>query len=456
MIVTPEPMNPVIFEHVLNHLPCLLIRDFLIDLFTSSEKNTADLIEEGLAKPQADCYLYLGKFLNIDNTLHVITTFDGIQTSTGKETVSVKSLDVPANLHLAFRNSPVTLPPNAVANYKDDAPLKTTMGRVLLNYTILVHPFGDYIPYINSRWKIGAIEAEYIFDGLRLNKITVEQVKRYSMNLHFIGHFTELSVPTFTEKTLVIDPAVIARRDELLKQYAKEIAAGDEVVMNRIETELVNMDKKSIEGDSSTLFYDYTGGKSYNIHRKTMYIMGGMRPDFGSDGYAFIDNSLEDGWQIKNIPALYNSIRDATYSRAKETAKGGEVTNFLIRVFQNTRITEEDCKASRYLPVTLTKDIAEKFIYRNIIIDDAVVSLTEDNLHEYVGKTVMMRSPQYCQTGDGYCYVCMGQLFKTINTELLTMTAINVGRTFTIESLKKAHGKSSTSIKITSLNQFAI
>ena len=456
MIITPDPMNPVIFEHVLNNLPLLLVRDFLIDLFTGSEKNTATLAGDGMATPQIDCYIYQGKFLNIDNVLHVITALDGIQTSTGKDLIPVKSLGVPADQHLAFRNSPVMLPPNVVANYTGEEPLATTMGRVLLNYTILVSPFGDYIPYVNSRWKIGAIEAEYIFDGLRLNKITVEQVKRYSMNLHFIGHFTELSVPTFTEQTLVVNPAVIARRDELLKQYAKEIAAGDEVVMNKIETELVNMDKDSIKGDMSTLFYDYTGNKSYNIHRKTMYIMGGMRPDFGGDGYTFIDNSLEDGWQIKNIPALYNSIRDATYSRAKETAKGGEVTNFLIRVFQNTRITEEDCKATRYLPITLTKDIAEKFIYRNIIVDDVVVSLTEDNLSEYIGKTVMMRSPQYCQTGDGYCYVCMGQLFKTINTELLTMTAINVGRTFTIESLKKAHGKSSTSIKITSLNQFAI
>lgn len=456
MLITPDPVDPIIADHIFNHLSLLLNRDFLIDLFTNSEKHKAKLLKEDTALPQAECYLYTGKLLDIDNVLYTISEYEGTTLSTGKEHVKVVSLNLPANIQLSYRNSPITLLPRVLANYQEDQPLVTTMGRLYFNYGALVEPFGDLIPYVNQRWNIHKIESDYIFESIRKNLITVEQIKHYSRNITWMGHFTELSDPTFTQKTLVIDPAILKRKAELLEEHKEAIANNDEIVMSKIEQELVSMDKKSVEGDTSSLYYNYTSKKSYEIHRKAMFIMGGMRPNFGSEGYSFTTNSLEDGWNVDNIPALYNSIRSATYSRAKETAKGGEQTNFLIRIFQNTEITQQDCQTKRYLPVKLTKDIIQQYIYRNIIVNDEIVTLTEDNIDQYLDQDVYMRSPQFCQTQNGYCYTCMGEAFRTINVDLLTMACINISGVFTLSSLKKAHAIFVNRLEIKSLNQFVI
>lgn len=454
-------MNQDVLNHILTHLPLLLNRDFLIDIFTDSEKNKAILHDDGYVTAQAGCWIYEGKFLNIDNTLYVITTqfnqpCQVSQIPEERLKFEVKSLNIPAQQLLCPPHIPITLQPGIIENHKGTDPLVTTVRLMMLNYTILVDPFGDLVPYINTLWNIGKIEQTYIFDALRTEKITVEQIKHYSRNLHFIGHFTELGVPSFTEKSMTVDPAIIKRRDELLKEYKTEIEAGDPVIMNKIESELIAMDKAQLKGDASTPFYDYSANKSYGIARKSMYLLGGMSEKFGEPGYNFITSSLEEGWKIKDLPAICNQVRAGSYSRAKETAKGGEETKFLIRVFQNTRVIEEDCKTTDYLQVNLTIDLAKNYLYRNVIIDDEIVTLTDDNISSYIGKTVSMRSPQYCHTQNGFCFTCMGELFRTIDMEHLTMAAIGVTSSMVLASLKKAHGTANKMIEIKSLNKYVI
>lgn len=448
-------INPKVYNHIITHLPLLLNRDFLLDILTNSEKTKATRQADGTVVAQPDQYIYEGKLLNVDGVLHVISAFEGLEKSTG-QAVPVVSFDIPANTQLCEGRSPVTLMPGVLKNYKGTDPLETTMGRLVLNYTILVDPFGDMIPYVNELWNIGKLEKTYIFEALRTGEITVDQVKHYSRNIHHIGHFTELSVPTLSRRSLTTDPRLIAKRNELLKTYATEIAAGDPVIMNRVEQELISMDKDLLKGDSSTPFYDHSPGKSYNVARKSMYLLGGMTEKFGEDGYNFIGSSLEEGWKIKDLAVICNQVRAGSYSRAKETAKGGEETKFLIRVFQSTQVTEDDCGSDEYLQVALTPESAKDYIYRNIMVNGKLVTLTDDNIGDYISKTVNMRSPQYCHTKDGFCFTCMGEMVRTIKMDILTMAAINVSSSFTLASLKKMHGTTTRMIPITSLNRFAV
>ena len=53
-----------------------------------------------------------------------------------------------------------------------------------------------------------------------------------------------------------------------------------------------------------------------------------------------------------------------------------------------------------------------------------LIYLTADNLNNYVGKTVTVRSPLYCKS-DRYCSKCAGELFYKLdmpNAGLLTST----------------------------------
>lgn len=448
------PVAPQILAHVLAHLPMLLIRDALLDLFTEIEKTRATFVNETHAVLHDGGLIYQGKLLDIQNELYFITGVTGIEKSKSQP-VEVVPLGLPVQSQLTSRNSPIVINKGDILNYQEDAPLETTMGRLLLNYVILVDPFGDLIPYLNTIWKVRFLEENYIFENLRINTITVAQLKHYSRNLHWLGHFTELSVPSLTERALTVDPRIIVRRDELLKEHATEIAAGNSVVMNQIENELIAMDRELLKGDVSTLFYDQDS-KSYEVHRKMMLITGGMIPEFGGKGFNFIGNSLEEGWDVKNFPVICNEVRRGSYSSAVQTAKGGEETKFVIRVFQNTKITCDDCSSSEYLMVTLTKETAKSFLYRNILVDGKLVTLDLTNINGYIGKTLQMRSPMYCATENGYCFTCMGELFRSIDQEVITMVSVALTSTFTKSALKAKHFVITRSIEITSLNKFVI
>ena len=449
-------LSPQLSRHILSNLPALLIRDALLDLFTETEKSAATLISEGQAVADQPCFVYTGKLFCIDKQLYSATGVEGIRKIPARSTevLAVTPLGLPTTDRLCQRNSVITLNTNDIVNYQGKESLETTTGRLLLNYVILVDPFGDLIPYVNSEWKIGSIE-ETLVDLLFTGRLTVEQIKHYSRNLHWLGHFTELAVPSFTERALTVDPAIIARRNELLEQHRDAIEAGDAVVMSQIESELVAMDRASIKGDVSTLFYD-RDGKSYDVHRKSTLILGGMVQNFGDKGYGFIGNSLEEGWDVEKFPTICNEIRRGSFARAKETAKGGEETKFVIRVFQNTRIVEEDCHSKRCLHVHLTGDMVKKYLYRNIVVDDTLIQLSAENSDNYVGQTVLMRSPLYCDTKNGYCFACMGGLFKSINQELITMIAVQVTSAFTKAALKSKHVTQARRIEVTSLNQFVV
>lgn len=454
---SPGEIAPQILRHILNHLPALLIRDALLDLLTASEKTKARLLDDSHAvvdPSDRSHHVYTAKLLDIDGQLYRAKSIVGIITASDVP-IDVEPLNLSATSQLCRYNSKIELQPGDLANYKGDDALQTTIGRLLLNYVFLVDPFGDLIPYINKDWKISELEGTLIFDNLRAGKITVEQLKHYSRNAHWLGHLTELSVPSFTKKSLIVDPAIIARRDELLHQHRAALEAGDAVVMNQIETELIAMDRAYMKGDVSTLFYDMDS-KSYEVHRKMMMISGGMIPEFGGKGYNFINSSLEEGWKVKNFDVICNEVRRGSFATAKQTADGGTETKFVIRVFQNTRITEDDCHSQNYLPIYLSKDVAKKYLYRNVFVDGKLLTLDDHNLSDYTGRVVLLRSPMYCHTKAGYCFTCAGELFRTIDQELLTMVGIALTSTFTRSALKSKHFVIARGIEIKSLNKFVI
>ena len=448
-----EEVSPLILKHVLANKPALLIRDFLLDIFTETEKTKATIVSEGEVLPETDSYIYTGKLLDVKGYLYSVIKADGIKRNAGTQ-VSAVPTGIPTTSRLWYRNSKIVTKPGQLVNYNGTEDLHTTSGRLLLSQVILVEPFGSLIPFINGKWDIGAVE-EIIFEGLRDGTITVEQVKCYSRCLHWLGHFTELGVPGFTERSLTVDPKIIARRDELIKEHKEAIEVGDSNVMKQIESELVAMDRASLKGDVSTLFYD-ADNKSYEVHRKMMFIFGGMIPKFGDSGFSLIDSSLEEGWKIKDFPTIGNEIRRGSFARAKQTAKGGEESKFIIRVFQNTRIIDDNCGSTDYLNVTLTKDISSKFMFRSILVDGQLIVLDKGNISSYIGKTVQMRSPMFCHSNPGYCYTCSGELFRTINQELLTMVGIAIGSSFTKAALKSKHFSVARAISISSLNKFCI
>ena len=451
-------MSKDVYDHIFSHLDNLLKRDFLIEIFGIPERTQAEE-RDGHMTVTTPGSMYKGKLVS-DGTGFL----KSVETATAKiynpdtsitYLVTLKETGIKETERLATQRDVIILPKGTLAN-QGDGDLKTLLGNMVMNYVCLCVPFGDAIPYVNTTWTPGKIQ-DLIANAIVERKITPDQFRIYSENIFFIGHITELSTPTYSPKSLTINPKILERKKQLIEQHKAALEKNDAVVMAQIEAELIAMDKEDLKDDPSMGFLGKAPGKSFDIHRKKLFIASGMAEEFGDKGsYKFMANSLEEGWTKEDFHIRAGEIRKGSYERAKETAKGGEESKFLMRVFQNTRITEDDCGTDRTINVTLTKDNIDFFKDRTIIRNGEKIILSSSVLPSYLGKTVALRTPMYCASKDGYCYTCMGELFRTLDQEALTMSFVEIGSSFLLASLKGIHGQAFHTYEIKDLNQFIV
>lgn len=330
-----------------------------------------------------------------------------------------------------------TLKKGELENCQDT--IETTIGRFIVNYFILVSSFGNKISYVNTKWSMDSINKQ-ISSGMLNKTITKQEYDKFIDSTYFLGHFTELCVPTLTKKSFMTDPNVKKVKEELLKKYKGKLTDPD--VIKLIEDTLLAMDKKFLEGDDAKNFYDAIGGKAYNVHRKKLFLAVGGIPSFDDEGgkFDFIENSLQDGWNPDNFANLSNESRKGSFDRGKNTAKGGALTKFIMRVFQDMRIIEEDCGSKKGITITLTGDNISSFMNRYALVNGKIVLLDDKTIGLYSGKTITIRSPQYCKTHNGLCYTCVGDTFRKLSTEALGMLVVDISSTFMYLSMKNMHG----------------
>lgn len=417
----------------------ILQRSFLLNMFTECERY------KWTGNENIDT-LYPGRIVEVDGVLNCITGYES--TEEGLD-VSFEQID-DSKLPLLSFQTELSVSKDIILNGPKD-PIKSTIGRYVLNYILLVDPFGDILSYVNEPFNAGKIESD-IVEAAFADKVTVKQIKTYNNNLYFIGHFTELCAPSMSEKSLSTDPNIKKHRDMLLEQHKDEL--DDPIILSKIEDELIAMDKEYLKDDPSQGFY-ISSGKAYDICRKRMLVTGGMIGDFGDNTkYHFVNQSLDEGWATEDLPVLFNDIRKGSYNRAVSTAEGGTESKFLSRIFQDTKIVEHNCKTTKGLEVYLGEDVIDMYNYRYIITSSGIVALTPDIIKSYLNKKVIMRSPQYCKTTNGLCAICMGQVFEKLNKKLLNMEAVNIGSSFLQASMKSMHGVKSSFNNIENLDTF--
>ena len=327
--------------------------------------------------------------------------------------------------------------------------ITTTFGRFFFNYAVW-YSNGVDVEYNND--KQGPKTIGSLLTKLLLAKTITPEVARKVINsVFYVASFTALFVPTLTEKSMMNSPEVMKRKKELLEEYGEKLT--DPLVAKEYEQELIAMDKKFLEGDTSKRFLDPLSSKTYDIHRKKMFISIGGIPAFdaGSNKYTFIPNSLSEGWTVEAFPDICNEIRKGAYDRGKETAKGGEQTKFLLRVFQDVRITEDDCGSVQGIPMEFNEENAKEHYGQYIVTSKGPVMLNSDTAPQFYGKHVLMRSPMFCKTKVGRCSKCSGEMFKTLNSDAIGMTMLKVGSRFTTLSMKNMHG---TVIKTLTVDPF--
>lgn len=415
----------------------LLSRDFIIDYFVDAElvdKETA--LRTKMIKP--------GKLYTENNKTYVVT-----EATSKTEIRHSREIFLPEDYKLDFYYR-FNLQPGMIENH-NESPIETTLGVFILNQILLVNPFGATIPYVNGLWNVGKIEKE-IARLTIAGKITPAQIYQYVNNAHHIGGLNDFCVPALSERCITSNDEVSKFRDNLLLQYKDQL--DDPNITLMIENACIELDRKLMAGDDCTGFL--ISDKSYDVQRKRMFIMMGLIPSFGDDiaGFNFSQTNLNDGWKMDELPTLSNDTRRGSYDRGTSTALGGAESKILGRNFQDSAITENDCGSKRGVSVYITQDNLSSYTYRTAIIGDKLLLLTPDNIHNYINKTITIRSARYCQTKNGYCYTCMDSRFKEMGIKLLNVQPINIGSVLVTQRMKSMHGTKVSTLEMSDLNNF--
>lgn len=322
----------------------------------------------------------------------------------------------------------------------------TSVGRFVWNVITLQYPFDWKVyAYQNQRFTPDFLVG-IVRDKVLKKEVTVDQFTSFLDHVYFIGHITELSVPSMTVKSLETDPRVAEVKHKFIEEHKGQM--DDPLIIQQLEKVLISMDKEYLKDDPSLVFFTGLGSKSFDVQRKKMFLTVGGIPSFGTDAgkMTFIPNALVEGWTKEAFPSIVNEVRKGSYDRGIETAKGGAETKLVMRAFQDATVSELDCGTKRTIAVDCSVYDGHKFIGRTIQVGSADVIVTEENLDKYVtGKVIRLYSPLTCATKDNFCYKCCGVKAQDLNAKRLGIQTVKLTSKFLMISMKNMHG---TALKV--------
>ena len=345
----------------------------------------------------------------------------------------------------------VHLKAHAVSNLHKDA--EVTYGNLLVNFAGVIYPFGDKVEYqlgeITARGMESIIIKRLKDTPMELtgpenqNKqrdpkfIYVDEYLKFCDAMFHLGGLATLFVPAGSKKAMTVDPDVIKLREKLIAENKDRL--HDPAVIAKIDAELVAHDKAWIKGDEAEHFL--LSGKAYNIVRKKLFLQ--MGAEMGLDetqNVDYIPQSLNEGWDISKFPAMNNALRAGSFNRGAQTMLGGESVKWLLRASSNMMVTKDDC-GSKLGNLFVIDKHTENWVGFSMVSDAGLTKITDENVGEYLGKQVMLRSPMYCKLPKtDFCKVCVGDRLAA-NPTALSAAVAAYGSAFLALFMAAAHAK---------------
>jgi hypothetical protein len=342
---------------------------------------------------------------------------------------------------------PLHLEPGDLPNVKEA--VDTTYGNALFNAMVLVYAFGDKVAFKTGRIKGNDLIKEITAklkdtpDDPNAERdptcFYVDELLKHNNAVTALSGYAGVLCPAATEKTMSVNPEILKERDKLLKEYKDQL--HDPAIIAMIEKKLVDMDKAWFEGDAGKDFY--IKDKTYAVSRKRCFLMFGMETGFDT-GKApkLITSSLRDGWDLDSLPDMVETARAGSYNRGHETALGGESVKYFYRIFQNTRVLEDDCGTTKGVVWKVTAENYKRFTgIHPLKAGSKSEGFTGEKLKGMIGETIVVRSPLYCKTkAPSFCAKCVGDLFAS-NPTGLHIAVSDVGSRFLYVFMLAMHGK---------------
>ena len=299
----------------------------------------------------------------------------------------------------------ITVPPNIFPIVKEE--VKTYYSTLLTNLIVFEYAFKDVIPYQNRRLN-GKYIDKLVAKALTEKRVTVEQYRTFTRAISMMTALANAVVPSATRKAIVPPDDITARRTAVLEKYKGQL--HDPAIIAKAEAELVDYYREYLAGDPINEFM--LKPKDMEVSLKRTHIIFGGEPTLEDPSkYDLAVPSLREGWDMKHLPMMVNSLRMGSFNRGASTALGGEAAKFSARVFQNTKLVEDDCGSTVGMTFPVTAYNKDSFVGRYQFKGKGLKLIEPGDLDGLVGKTVTIRSPMTCHTEHGnFCGVCMGKL----------------------------------------------
>lgn len=334
--------------------------------------------------------------------------------------------------------------------------VKTTIGRYIFNMFCLPEAYLNKFGYMNDELvedKIGDLEKQ--MGTMILNdELTTKEYAEFMDNSEWISmNMCYYIAPSLDDAVVLPIPEVIKRKEELFDQYKTELAQGDLNAANKVEKELISMAQSKVESLDDPAYDNYKCGVfKFPVAYKKSSIMVGAVSDPVDGHLNILKSNYVDGISKDEYDKTAQLTVIGGYSRGVSTQKYGYETKKYNASLQNVSInTEEenlDCGTKQYLTITIPKDLKNMFLYRYVIEGAKLVELTPDNISQYAGKEVKLRSPMFCK-GDTICQHCAGTLFKRMDLKDCGLIVSNMTGNLLNLSMKKMHD---STVKINKIN----
>ena len=326
--------------------------------------------------------------------------------------------------------------------------IDTTAGRYLFNLVTIEAAFGGTYSFVNKTLRdddISKLQSK-LCDDILMGKIDGAQFEKYQNRFIWVNNFAEIFIEAPSDQLMVLPPEIKAELDRLVDANQDIIAAGDTTAyLNNVEKPILEFARKWFIDHNTPGWSLYAkGGKpKFSNVFKNLYLAVGPILDITTGKYKISTACFSEGLPPAENYLYANQGVFGAYNRACNTAVGGYKTKLFCQAFQSQQVVEEDCGTNQTIGFDVTaknKSVIKWKYIRDPESPDGWTCVTPDKLDSFVGKHVEYRTPMYCASpGDGYCWRCMGELYKRVGIKNVGLASQKLTSVFLNKSLKAFH-----------------
>lgn len=339
----------------------------------------------------------------------------------------------------------------------------TTVGIWIFNKWFIENDLFDLFKYVNKTINSDQLDSmnQELSYALMEDRIHVSALKRYLMKTQLAMQFVTVLAPNYSEELLTVSTKIDKLKDELIKKYKKELDAGDTVIAEQIEKELIAYAKDLLKDDPAMDSFVSGARSNINNNFKNMFIWKGATRDPNPDAkqeYRIATSNYMEGIKREEFSLYCNSGIDGAYSRGKKTEHGGYLENLATMAYQDLILDEPgtDCGTDRHIEVMLTPKNVKQYMYNNIIgANGKLTELNSQNKDRFMNKRVKMRMAYLCPH-EKPCNACAGNFYYKLGIKNVGLTLMQVFSIYKNKSMKAFHDSTVQLTEIDTMKAFGL